>query len=310
MPRTRRLLLEQRPTVYHVMSRTALNGFPLDAADKDYFLELLRRCIRRYFVELLGFCVMDNHFHLLVRMLPESEISDKEVILRYKETYGSEPESPGVQLPVLRRQWGGLSYLMRELKMEFSRHFNRKNRRRGYFWGGRFKSVIVESGRALLQCLAYIDLNPIRAGLVQRPEDYRWCSMSYLARRNNAGGLLTPDFGLADWSAPDGGEAPLRERLRRYRAFLYELGVLESPRGGARLNETLVARARANDYADTLAERLLTRCRAFSDAAVMGSSGFVQRVAGLLRLQAPGRDSPRALSGQDGIFALHRPLRV
>ena len=50
---------------------------------------------------------------------------------------------------------------------------NKRHNRRGFFWGDRFKSVIVENGDTLINCLAYIDLNPVRAGMVKRPEDYR-----------------------------------------------------------------------------------------------------------------------------------------
>jgi len=51
--------------------------------------------------------------------------------------------------------------------------------RRGYFWGDRFKSVIVDKGVTLVNCLAYIDLNPLRAGSVKHPEEYRWSSIGY-----------------------------------------------------------------------------------------------------------------------------------
>ena len=58
------------------------------------------------------------------------------------------------------------------------RHFRRQGRkvnrnRHRYFWGDRFKSVIVKKGETLINCLAYIDLNPLRAGLVERPKEYR-----------------------------------------------------------------------------------------------------------------------------------------
>ena len=66
---------------------------------------------------------------------------------------------------------------MREIKVGFARYYNRRHNRRGYFWGDRFKSVIVDKGETLVNCLAYIDLNPLRAGMVDRPEDYRWNSL-------------------------------------------------------------------------------------------------------------------------------------
>ena len=53
------------------------------------------------------------------------------------------------------------------------------NNRTGYFWGDRFKNVLIEKGEALINCLAYIDLNPVRAKIVKRPEDYRWSGIGY-----------------------------------------------------------------------------------------------------------------------------------
>ena len=69
--------------------------------------------------------------------------------------------------------------------MGFTRYYNKRHNRRGYFWGDRFKSVIVEKGETLINCLAYIDLNPLRAGLVERPEDYRWNSLGYHVQTGN-----------------------------------------------------------------------------------------------------------------------------
>ena len=71
MPRTRRLIINDETAVYHVMSRTALDGIPLGDVEKEFMLDLIRRFSTLYFVEILGFCLMGNHFHILVRMFNE-----------------------------------------------------------------------------------------------------------------------------------------------------------------------------------------------------------------------------------------------
>jgi hypothetical protein len=76
MPRIARFVRTDIPTVYHVISRTALPGFPLEDAEKDYLLDLILRLSSFYFVDVLGFCVMSNHFHLVVRMHPSDHLSD------------------------------------------------------------------------------------------------------------------------------------------------------------------------------------------------------------------------------------------
>jgi hypothetical protein len=69
--------------------------------------------------------------------------------------------------------WKGSGYRFISSIEGFARFYNRRHNRLGYFWGDRFKSVIVENRQTLINCLAYIDLNPLRAGLVERPEQYR-----------------------------------------------------------------------------------------------------------------------------------------
>ena len=84
MARIPRLTLTGEPAVYHVISRTALDGFVLGDAEKEYLLSLLQQLSAVYFTEVLGFCLMGNHFHLLVRMLPETEFSDAEIRTRFQ----------------------------------------------------------------------------------------------------------------------------------------------------------------------------------------------------------------------------------
>lgn len=79
--------------------------------------------------------------------------------------------------------------------------YNKLHRRSGYFWGEKFKSVIVEDGDMLINCLAYIDINPVRANMVERPEDYRWSSIGYHVQSSNKDGFLYTDFGLNEFYA-------------------------------------------------------------------------------------------------------------
>lgn len=77
MARIARMLLTGGSTAYHIMSRTALPEFPMGTAENEYLLGLIKRLSRIYFTEILGFCFMGNHFHLLVRMHPEGDYSDE-----------------------------------------------------------------------------------------------------------------------------------------------------------------------------------------------------------------------------------------
>ena len=77
--------------------------------------------------------------------------------------------------------------------------------------------MIVDDGETLINCLAYIDLNPVRAGIISKPEEYRWCSLGYHAQTGNRDGFLSTDFGLPEF-ALKGAKA----RLAHYRRFVYE----------------------------------------------------------------------------------------
>jgi hypothetical protein len=134
-------------------------------------------------------------------------------------------------IPSLRQKLSSLSEFVREIKVGFARYYNKKHNRRGYFWGDRFKSVIVEKGETLINCLAYIDLNPLRADLVARPEDYRWNSLGYHLQTGNKDNFLFTDFGLEEFNPPSADKClkSEKERIRRYRRYVYDAGVIDRP---------------------------------------------------------------------------------
>ncbi|WP_051260997.1 transposase [Desulfovibrio inopinatus] len=299
MPRAPRLLLEDRPAVYHVMSRTALDGYPFDALDKDRLLAIIRAFAAVYFCEILGFALMGNHFHLLVRMTPAHLVSDENISQHFRDRYGDEMHlSPG-KIESLRGKWTSLSEFMREVKQTFSRHYNTRHNRRGTLWGERFKSVLVEDGRTLINCLTYIDLNPVRAGLAKRPEDYRWCSLGYHLQTNNNNNLLSLDFGLVDWDISEPAE-----RLTLYRQFLYETGAIPSSKGMS-IRADRVERAQQAGYEYSRADRFMLRTRWFTDSGIIGSKAFVEKTAKRLGLPGAGHRSAKNVSELD-MYSLKR----
>lgn len=176
MPRSNRMIISDEKAVYHVVSRTALDGFTFGDVEKEAFVSILKRLSRLYFAEILGFCMMSNHVHILVKMHPGKGFSDEDIRCRFEKYHGDETNFPVGNIHSLRAKWASLSEFIKDVKQSFSRYYNKRHRRKGTLWGERFKSVIVEKGETLVNCLAYIDLNPVRAGLVKRPEDYRWNS--------------------------------------------------------------------------------------------------------------------------------------
>ena len=82
--------------------------------------------------------------------------------------------------------------------------------------------MIVDNGETLINCLAYIDLNPVRVGIVERPEEYRWSSIGYHVQAKNKDKFLSLDFGLREF-----GVKKDTERLKHYRKFMHEKGGIE-----------------------------------------------------------------------------------
>jgi len=307
MPRIARMIIKDEPGVYHVMSRTALDGFVLGDIEKEYMLKLIKRLSDIYFSEVLGFCIMGNHFHLLVRMHPGKVYDDDEIKRRFSQYYGEDSRmvlSDG-QIPYFREKWESLSEYIKEIKQGFSRFYNKRHRRRGFFWADRFKSVIVENGETLINCLAYVDLNPVRAGIVEKPEDYRWSSLGYHIQTNNKGNFLSTDFGLKEFNVKDE-----KERVRLYREYVYETGAIQvSDRQYAKtIQEKTVTKERKKGFEISRADRFFYRTRYFTDSGIIGSREFVsdkyQRFRHLF--QSKNDKKPKAVRGLDGVYSLKR----
>jgi REP element-mobilizing transposase RayT len=292
-------------TVYHVMSRTALNGFPLGDIEKDFMLDLIRRYAALYLVEILGFCLMGNHFHILVRMFPEYKYTDADILKRYEDFYGDERIFADGLIPSLRLKLSSLSEFMREIKVSFARFYNRRHNRRGYFWGDRFKSLIVENGETLINCLAYIDLNPLRAGLVEHPEQYRWNSLGYHIQTNNQDNFLSTDFGLREFRVKS-----KKERIRRYRRYVYEAGSLNrSGKGGVKvIEDKILEKGRSKDFRLSRSDRFRYRTRYFTDSGIIGTKEFVSANYNRFKdlFMSKKNKIPKPVAGLDGIFSLKR----
>ena len=317
MPRTRRLIINDETAVYHVMSRTALDGFPLGDVEKDFMLDLMRRYSALYFVEILGFCLMGNHFHILVRMFPEEKYTDEDIQKRYKNFYGDDSMFASGWIPSLREKLSSLSEFVKEIKQSFLRYYNKRHHRRGTLWGERLKSLIVENGETLINCLAYIDLNPIRAGLVERPEDYRWNSLGYHIQTGNKDNFLSLDFGpvkcaslslrelhqarlkefgpgeirsavtselhpstiVPTYGAGRAGVLDSEERLKGYRRYVYEAGALDHPGKGQApvIDNEIVEYERKKKYEIKRTDRFRYRTRYFTDSGIIGTKEFVSK---------------------------------
>lgn len=147
MARLSRYFLEGQPQ--HVIQR-GNNREPIFAAEMDYlfYLGCLQDAVERYGCEIHAFVLMTNHVHLLVT--PETEQS--------------------------------LPKILQSVGRRYVQYFNYTYKRTGTLWEGRYKATLIDSEHYLLTCMRYIELNPVRAGMVGHPGDYRWSSYPFNSR--------------------------------------------------------------------------------------------------------------------------------
>jgi putative transposase len=163
----------------------------------------------------------------------------------------------------------------------------------------------VEKGETLINCLAYIDLNPLRAGIVSQPEDYRWNSLGYHVQTNNRDNFLSTDFGLAEFNVKSE-----KERIRRYRRYVYEAGALNRPDKGKIkvIQDKMLRKERKRGFELDKIDRFRYRTRYFTDSGIIGSKEFVsknyQRFKNLFNSEREKR--PKPVKGLDGMFSLKR----
>lgn len=256
MPRTRRLKVVGDVAYYHIISKIVGGEFLLKDTEKEKLLSIIKHFSSLFFVKVIGFCIMDNHFHLLIRTFADYEVDNDELLRRLKD-HKKLPDRELTESEILayRKKYIDISEYVKAIKVTFSRWYNRHNDRSGYLWGDRFKSVLVEDGRSLLNMLAYIELNPVRAKICDRPEDYRWNSISY--RLGVGDGFLSFE----------GTE--IRD-LREYLEFLYQVGKSD------RVDEMGNLQGKIEDGARPRLNIFKHRVRYFTDTLVIGSKGFVE----------------------------------
>ncbi len=336
--------------IYHVVTRVVDRRFVLEADEKEQLRVLLRMYERFSGCQILSYCLMSNHLHVLLEVPPGCEkgeslgLSDEELLRRLGGLYSRNyTEAVGREIEEARQLMSGgslddsggdrtltreerkreneknaregqemlaeiharYSYRMHSLSeffkgmlQRFTCWFNRLHERQGTLWESRFRSVIVEDGLAARTMAAYIDLNPVRAGMVDDPADYRWSSYGEAvgggrgARKAQMGLVRSLySFGSREVTARSWSQGGVS---KEYRKILISGGMeLREERGGGELKQrVLLRKGMSREKAAKELERLsreterdlkiskVVRCRVryFTDGAVIGSKAFVDGV--------------------------------
>jgi len=323
-----RLLVEDQRGVYHVMSRTCCGQYLFDQEAKAVFVEMLRKQAGFCGVEVLAYCVMGNHFHLLVAVPGDYDISDAELLRRYRLLYSEKDCPPSSASPavlakllsdddeegqVLRARilarMHDLSVFMQELKQRFGLYYNHRHQNKGTIWSKRFTSVVVESSReALTTVAAYIDLNPVRAELVSDPADYAFSSYGAAMRGRRS---VRQGYELVFCKELKWGDL-----LPNYRLILYGKGA--TSKGSVNKDLGRIDASRLDRVLEAggklpLSEILRLRVRYFTAGTAIGSDGFLADLGGQWKTRhglTRKRDAYPMRCGEWGSLRSFRNLQV
>ncbi len=259
----RPLRIEYRDAFYHVTARGNEQGtIYRDDKDKERFLAYLESAVVRYKAVIHAYCLMSNHYHLLI-------------------------STPA----------GNLSQILRHINGAYTVYFNKRHKRVGHLFQGRYKAILVEADEYAGELSRYIHLNPVRAGLVDRPENYIWSSyLSYIDRRKASDWLKT------DWLLRYFGKR-LSDSVNAYREFVEaRSGVAkESPLGAAVASSVLGS----EEFIDDIRERYLSGRKKDRNLPALAALTRIspKDITGKVRLEF--RDDPD-LEKKVGIYLSHR----
>jgi REP element-mobilizing transposase RayT len=320
-----------KPAIYHCLSRVVDRRFVFGDEEREAFRMFMRMQENFTGCRVLSYCVMSNHFHILLEVppMPEGGISDENLLRRLAALY-SEGFVAGVGSELAGARKDGdealvaeiharftyrmhdLSEFMKTLLQRFTRWFNRTHERSGTLWEQRYKSVIVESGVAARTMAAYIDLNPVRAGMVSDPADYRWSGYGEAVGGGTKGNGKKAREGLVRACMSHKGigfEADEWQEISRIyrRAMGMALGRKHGRADGRAAGYVTKNEAEMLDSENNetvlpdlgMAKMLRTRVRYFTDGAVIGSKGFVNEgfAAARDRFTERRKDGARRMRG-------------
>lgn len=172
---------------YHVTSRgNERKDVFKSCKDREKFLSYLQSSVERYGAVIHAYCLMTNHYHLLL-------------------------ETPR----------GNLSQIMRHINGAYTTYFNTKRKRSGHLFQGRYKAIVVEADEYALELSRYMHLNPVRAGMVPNPQDYAWSSYRCYAGSASTPEWLTEDLILSNFG-PQNHKAKYRSFVESLIGETYE----------------------------------------------------------------------------------------
>ncbi len=283
-------LKNEGESYYHLYTRTAFQQCIFGDLEKKVLVSMMRKLALFCGLDILTYCIMDNHFHILVHVPKKCDISVDELLVRYGYLYGKDDakelkarwedmmkneataHQAELEQAALRRRMGDISPFMQALKHRFSIWFrhHHSDYKGGTIWDSRFGSTLIEgSDNALSTVAAYIDLNPVRAGIVDDPAEYAWSGYGSAMVGNAAS---RKGLALIYHPYEDVKEVYFTKKIvENYRQLLYIEGADAIPK--EEIEKTVSS-------GGSLPLAVMLRCyvRYFTRSMALGSEGFIEDV--------------------------------
>jgi REP element-mobilizing transposase RayT len=263
----------------HVTSRVVQQKFLFGNEEKEVFTDLLFRWADFSGISVLTYCLMNNHVHLLLWVPKVQQVRTEELFGRlervwperkvtaWMSAYLGAPRSIQKEMEgEVTRRMHSLPDFIRVLKQGFSAWYNKKHNLYGVFWDGRYRSMVLKNTpEALFSVAAYIDLNPMRAGICKDPGEYRWSGYGQAFRGQGVcrEGLTLLVTITSGWSPRELG---LRSKVLKYqsvtwktteslyRAWLYSKGRSTEEKTAAKSRRGFTSEEVLAEFAKTIEE--------------------------------------------------------
>jgi REP element-mobilizing transposase RayT len=199
--RSQQICVEDTP-YYHIVSRCVRRAFLCgeDALTgksfehrRQWLIDRIKKVTSIFAIDVCSYAIMSNHFHLVLKIGANDNWTDKQVLINWQTLYslpvmcqrylqGEELDDSSVRLVQkyaneYRIRLSSISWFMKAINEHIARMANEEDQCTGHFWESRFKSQALLDERALLTCMAYVDLNPIRAGMAKTLADSEFTSI-------------------------------------------------------------------------------------------------------------------------------------
>jgi putative transposase len=296
---------------YHLYNRvTGMKSYlPFGNEEKEYAFNLINDLSRYFLLDIISICWMGNHCHIV--LYAPAEVPDLATAAKRHNTYYAErgdqldPVSHAAKLTVIAQRMVDISFFMSQVQQRMTLLVNQSVGRQGVLWSSRFKSTILDGERALWTCVKYLELNPVRAHLVDDPATYRfstwgrYCGSGTHPFARNFVNHLRNCLGevAVHWSAAE-----------IYAEFRGELARSMAADAGHDGDTAMVAKADAK-VSPSAAELAAMRMRYWISGGIIGSERFVREVAARLALTPPDPDRKlgHIREGDRDLYILARP---